>query len=98
MVQFWSRLSRASRRRCRADRPVSIELPPILESYWWKTLLTSAEIKACLAFAADRYNPGRTPTKKPGFLPNLSVQPSNFVKKPGFWAPCVHPIDNYPPI
>ena len=48
--------------------------------------LTSADIKACLAFAADRYNPGRTPTKKPGFLPNLSVQPSNFVKKPGFWA------------
>ncbi|MGB7708169.1 MAG: hypothetical protein WBL95_01250 [Microcoleus sp.] len=54
MVQFWSRLSRASRRRCRADRPVSIGLPPILESYWWKTLLNLADIKACLAFAADR--------------------------------------------
>jgi hypothetical protein len=37
----------------RADRPVSIGLPPILESYWWKTLLNSADIKACLAFAAD---------------------------------------------
>ncbi|MEG4942982.1 hypothetical protein [Microcoleus sp. F4-D5] len=36
-----------------ADRPVSIGLPPILESYWWKTLLNSADIKACLAFAAD---------------------------------------------
>jgi uncharacterized protein (DUF433 family) len=36
--------------------------------------LTSADIKACLAFAADRYTPGRTPTKKPGFLPNLSVK------------------------
>ncbi|WP_138920942.1 hypothetical protein [Microcoleus vaginatus] len=74
ILQFWSRGSRASRRRCRDDRPVSIGLPPILESYWWKTLLTSAEIKACLAFAADRYTPGRTPTKKPGFLPNLSVK------------------------
>jgi hypothetical protein len=94
MVQFWSRGSRAKCPRCRVDRPVSIGLPPILESYWWKTLLTSAEIKACLAFAADRYNPGRTPTKKPGFLPNLSVQPNNLVKKPGFWAPCVSPIDN----
>jgi hypothetical protein len=32
---------------------VSIGLQPILESYWWKTLVNSADIKACLAFAAD---------------------------------------------
>jgi hypothetical protein len=32
---------------------VSIKLPPILEFYWWKTLVNSADIKACLAFAAD---------------------------------------------
>jgi len=54
MVQFWSRATHVSRGKCRDDRPVSIGLPPILESYWWKTLLTSADIKACLAFVADR--------------------------------------------
>ncbi|HSF74011.1 MAG TPA: hypothetical protein VLA84_09470, partial [Microcoleus sp.] len=53
ILQFWSRVSRASRGKCRDDLPVLIGLPPILESYLWKTLLNSAEIKACLAFAAD---------------------------------------------
>gem|GEM_PF-6686853 len=53
MVQFWSRASPAKCRRCRVDRPVSIGLQPILESYWWKTLVNSADIKACLAFATD---------------------------------------------
>ena len=36
--------------------------------------LISADIKACLAFATDRYTPGRTPTKKPGFSRNLSLK------------------------
>ena len=32
-------------------------------------------------------SPGRTPTKKPGFLPNLQAATRLFLKKPGFWAP-----------
>jgi hypothetical protein len=34
----------------------------------------------------------RTPTKKPGFLPNLPIATKSFREKPGFWAPCVNPI------
>ncbi len=30
---------------------------------------------------------GHTPTKKPGFLPNLWAATKYFRKKPGFWAP-----------
>ena len=33
----------------------------------------------------------RTPTKKPGFLPNLPITTKSFREKPGFWTPCVSP-------
>ncbi|MEG4344599.1 hypothetical protein QUB70_15075 [Microcoleus sp. A003_D6] len=56
------------------DRPVSIGLPPILESYCWKTLLNSADIKACLAFATDHEKtdpPWLLSTSGFFFYPNL---------------------------